>query len=220
MYKPLCLYMIYTETHNFHQSRPSLLYKRNYLQTDHEDTYWPIFSWMYSEKQFVPAKVKLIGGKMNGLRQAGEGALCHKALNHQIISFMGEAREKIIANVPRVTKGNEGNGAIYKLWLVYMENFQPISFVILLLSIKSTLGRLGGCGRPLKSIPLPCHCCCFPSLLFLVAGTMTCLADVNQWNTKRIKTTQTSSSHNSSLCRLQPTLGWTYSEHCGVTTQE
>lgn len=52
---------------------------------------------------------------MNGLRQAGEGALCHKALNHQIISFMGEAREKIIANVPRVTKGNEGNGAIYKL---------------------------------------------------------------------------------------------------------
>lgn len=148
------------------------IYKRNYLYTDHEDTYWPIFSRMYSEKQFVPAKVKLIGGKMNGLRQAGEGALCHKALNHQIISFMGQAREKIIANVPGVTKGNEGNGAIYKLWLVYMENFQPISFVILLLSIKSTLGRLEGCGQPLKSIPLPCHCCCFPSLLFLVAGTM------------------------------------------------
>lgn len=75
----------------------------------------PFFPQMHSEKQFVPAKVKLIGGKMNGLRQTGEGALCHKALNHQIISFMGEAREKIIANVPRVTKGNEGNGAIYKL---------------------------------------------------------------------------------------------------------
>lgn len=66
-------------------------------------------------KAICPGEVKLIGGGMNGLRQAGVGAPRHKALNHQIISFVGEAPEKIIANVPRVTKGNEGNGAIYKL---------------------------------------------------------------------------------------------------------
>lgn len=73
---------------------------------------------------------------MNGLEWARLGAPCHEALNHQIISFMSQAHERIIANVPRVTKGNKGNGAIYKFWLVYIENFQPISFVILLLSIK------------------------------------------------------------------------------------
>ncbi len=73
---------------------------------------------------------------MNGLEWARLGALCHEALNHQIISFMSQAHKRIIANVPRVTKGNKGNGAIYKFWLVYIENFQPISFVILLLSIK------------------------------------------------------------------------------------
>ena len=71
---------------------------------------------------------------MNGLKQARPGATRHKALNHQIISFISQAHERIIANVPRVTKGNKGNGAIYKFWLVYMENFQPIFFVILLLS--------------------------------------------------------------------------------------
>lgn len=59
--------------------------------------------------------VKLIGGWMNGLWQAGLGTSHHEALNHQIISFVGEALEKIIANVPGVTKGNKGNGAIYKL---------------------------------------------------------------------------------------------------------
>lgn len=53
-----------------------------------------------------------------------------------------------------------------------MENFQPISFVILLLSIKSTPGQLRDHGWLLKSIPALCHCCCFPSPLFLVAGTM------------------------------------------------
>lgn len=66
-------------------------------------------------KAICPGEDKLIGGEMNGLRQTGVGALRHKALNHQIISFVGEAHKKIIANVPGVTKGNEGNGAIYKL---------------------------------------------------------------------------------------------------------
>jgi hypothetical protein len=51
---------------------------------------------------------------MNGLKQARPGATRHKALNHQIISFISQAHERIIANVPRVTKGNKGNGAIYK----------------------------------------------------------------------------------------------------------
>lgn len=51
---------------------------------------------------------------MNGLKGATLGAPCHKTLNHQIISFMRQAHERIIANVPRVTKGNKGNGAIYK----------------------------------------------------------------------------------------------------------
>ena len=50
---------------------------------------------------------------------------------------MSEAHVKIMANVPRVTTGNEGNGAIYKFWLQYMENFQPISFAILQLPIKT-----------------------------------------------------------------------------------
>lgn len=51
---------------------------------------------------------------MNGLEWARLGALGHEALNHQIISFMSQAHERMIANVPRVTKGNKGNGAIYK----------------------------------------------------------------------------------------------------------
>lgn len=51
---------------------------------------------------------------MNGLEWARLGAPCHEALNHQIISFMSRAHERIIANVPGVTKGNKGNGAIYK----------------------------------------------------------------------------------------------------------
>lgn len=97
-----------------------------------EDTYWPIFSW----KAICPSKIKLIVGKMNGLGWATLGEPCHKALNHQIISFMRQAHERIIANVPRVTKGKKCNGAIYKFWLVHTENFQPILFVILLLSIK------------------------------------------------------------------------------------
>lgn len=59
-------------------------------------------------------KITLIGGKMNGLHWARLGAPRHKALNHQIISFMRQAHERIIANVPRVTKGDKCNGAIYK----------------------------------------------------------------------------------------------------------
>lgn len=51
---------------------------------------------------------------MNGLKWATVGAPRHQALNHQIISFMRQAHERIIGNVPRVTKGNKGNGAIYK----------------------------------------------------------------------------------------------------------
>lgn len=37
-----------------------------------------------------------------------------KALNHEIIAFMSVTHVKIIANVPRVTSGKVGNGAIYK----------------------------------------------------------------------------------------------------------
>lgn len=36
------------------------------------------------------------------------------ALNHQIIGFMSVTHVEIIANVPRVTSGKVGNGAIYK----------------------------------------------------------------------------------------------------------
>lgn len=41
-------------------------------------------------------------------------SLSAKALNHQIIGFMSVTHVKIIANVPRVTSGKVGNGAIYK----------------------------------------------------------------------------------------------------------
>ena len=77
---------------------------------------------------------------MNGLDlEAGAelGAPRWRALNHKIIGFMSEAHVKIIANVPRVTTGNERNGAIYKFWLEYMENFQPVSSVILQRPIKT-----------------------------------------------------------------------------------
>lgn len=53
-------------------------------------------------------------GREQGSRLGAGGVRRREPLNHQIIGFMSEAHVKIIANVPRVTTGNEGNGAIYK----------------------------------------------------------------------------------------------------------
>lgn len=110
---------------------------------------------------------------MNGLEWARLGAPCHEVLNHQIISFMSQAHERIIANVPRVTKGNKGNGAIYKFWLVYTENFQPISFVILLLSIKYAPSHTSTRTSYQNQYNHRTECASSAALLFLVQTNLT-----------------------------------------------
>lgn len=88
---------------------------------------------------------------------------------------MSQAHERIIANVPRVTKGNKGNGAIYKFWLVYIGNFQPISFVILLLSIKYAPSHTNSRAGLSKSIQSRrSECAASAPLLFLVQHGLTC----------------------------------------------
>lgn len=100
------------------------------------------------------------------------------------------------------------------------------SLVILPLSIKSTPGRPGDHGWPLKSIPLPCPCCCFPPLLFLVAGTISLPR-----RCKSIKYKKDKKRHRHQAPVIHLSAGFSplwvelwpfiqYSEQCGVATQE